>query len=89
VIDPASDIFPQDLIQETLWTLALLIPRSDRSMVAWYKKIAAKNNLDASACICSQSRLEGRQIDRFHFWRERLTVLKLTFDEAELTSWTQ
>lgn len=85
----ASSLLPHGLVEETLRTLRLLFPRSDKAGVAWYKKKAIKNQLDMNACLCPHLRVEDRQIDRFDFWRARLIMLKQAFDEAEPTSWSQ
>lgn len=85
----AGNLFPTGLVEETLRTLRLLLPRSEKAGVAWYKAIAIKNHLDLNACLCPHLRVEDRQIDRFDFWRERLIILKQAFDEAEPNSWSQ
>jgi hypothetical protein len=87
--DVASNLFPNGLVEETLRTLALLFPRSDKTTAAWYNKKTAKYHLDLNARLCPQLRAEDRQIDKFDFWRERLVLLKQAFDEAEPNSWSQ
>jgi len=82
-------LFPSGLIEETLRTLALLFPRSDKAAAAWYEKMASQKFLDHNACCCYQLRAEDRQIDKFNFWRGRLVLLKQAFDEAEPNSWCQ
>jgi len=77
------------LIEETLRTLALLFPRSDKAAAAWYRKIAIAKHLDTNACLCPHLRTGGRQIDEFYYWRERLVLLKQAFDDAEPNSWAQ
>lgn len=81
----AASLFPRGLIEETLRTLALLFPRSNKAAMTWYKT----NHLDLNICRCPHLRAEDRQIDRFDFWRERLILLKQAFDEAESNSWSQ
>ncbi|KAK7730114.1 hypothetical protein SLS57_001775 [Botryosphaeria dothidea] len=39
--------------------------------------------LDGRAIKCPRLRADDRQIDKFHFWRDRLAILKQVFDEAE------
>ncbi|EPE36969.1 hypothetical protein GLAREA_09132 [Glarea lozoyensis ATCC 20868] len=78
-----SPMFPDGLIDETLRTLALLLPRSDVETRKWYRKVSNKFLLDPQATQCNSLRLMDRHIDRFHFWRDRIVVLKEMFDEAE------
>jgi hypothetical protein len=89
MLNSAASLFPQGLIEETLRTLALLFPRSDKAAAAWYKKIALEEHLDLNACFCPHLRAEDRQINKFEFWRERLILLKQAFDEAEPNNWSQ
>jgi len=89
ILNSAAILFPRGIIDETLRTLALLFPRSDKAAAAWYKKIALAEHLDVNACCCPHLRAEDRQINKFEFWRERLIILKQAFDEAEPNSWSQ
>jgi hypothetical protein len=76
-------MFPEGFIDEILRTLALLLPRSDAETRKWYRNLSNKLCLDPRATQCDSLRLIDRHIDRFHFWRDRLVVLKEMFDEAE------
>jgi hypothetical protein len=73
-----------------LRTIALLLPSADESIGNWYRKQQRAHCLDSRAIKRPLLRIEGRQIDKFHFWRERLTMLKELLDEAEprtLSQW--
>ena len=82
-------IFPATFIQETLNTLALLLPEHDRNVEAWYENEQnnalkrAKLPLDPQARECGQLKVEDRDIDKFSYWHDRLVILKQAFDEAE------
>ena len=39
--------------------------------------------LDPQARECGQLKVEDRRIHKFHYWHDRLVILKQTFDEAE------
>lgn len=76
-------------INETLRTLALLLPEHDPSITRWFVK--QQNNvikrgklpLDPSARECGQLKVEERQMDDFDYWHDRLVILTQVFDEAE------
>ncbi|KAL3481496.1 hypothetical protein BJX99DRAFT_253419 [Aspergillus californicus] len=82
--DRTSRLYPDGLIEETLKTLDLLLPREHKGTRKWYKTIAAKYDLDHTAC--KSGRLlhhQDRLLESFTFWRDRLTILKDVFDEIE------
>lgn len=57
--------------------------------MAWYRKQQSLACLDANAIRCPRLRADDRQTDNFHFWRERLVILKQVFDEAEPSTISQ
>ena len=79
-----SSLFPPGLITETLQTLALLFPQSDRKTQAWFlqKQSADALGLDSRLVQCGQLRADDRRIENFRFWHDRLVVLKQVFDES-------
>jgi len=79
----SSPIFPPGLIDETLRTLALLLPMHDRDSRKWFQKHHTKLRLDPSAIACGQLKLEERQITHFKYWHDRIIVLKQFFDESQ------
>ncbi|KAL2809073.1 hypothetical protein BJX63DRAFT_445525 [Aspergillus granulosus] len=72
-----SVFFPQGLVAETLQTLALLFPQSEFSSPHSSKKGKHKRVIR-----CGNLRADARQIEKFRFWRDRLIVLKQTYDDA-------
>jgi len=66
-----------------LRTIALLLPSTDKGVKNWYRKQQLLYRLDSQATKRPIPGIEGRQIDKFYFWRERLVILKQAFDEAE------
>jgi hypothetical protein len=71
------------LIEETLRTLALLLPEHEVESRKWFKVYKVRYSLDGRACRCGHLRTEDRQIHKFKYWHDRLVILKQTFDEAE------
>ncbi|KAL3417125.1 hypothetical protein PVAG01_11125 [Phlyctema vagabunda] len=85
-------ILPPPLIEETLRTLALLLPEHNRDVEAWFSAQQDKQSkeyklpLDPLARECGQLKIEERQIRNFSYWHDRLVILKQAFDEAEPSS---
>ncbi|KAL8669840.1 MAG: hypothetical protein Q9168_005592 [Polycauliona sp. 1 TL-2023] len=73
----------QDLADETIRTIALLIPPTLGAASPWFKHQQQKHRLDSEAGTCDRLNSSERQIDKFHYWRERLVLLKRTYDDAE------
>lgn len=82
-------ILPKPFVDETLRTLALLLPEHYKNIEIWFLKHETKLQkrrklpLDPLARECGQLKVEERQIDQFHYWHDRLVILKQVFDEAE------
>ena len=71
-------------------TLALLFPQTDATSRKWLRKICKLNQLDSGLLKVGSLKADDRQIERFHYWRDRLVVLKQVFDDAEprgLSQW--
>jgi hypothetical protein len=49
----------------------------------WYQKQKSPGRLDSRVTQLPILRIEDRQIDKFQFWRQRLTILKQAYDETE------
>ena len=85
----SSTLLPAALIDETMRTLALLLPEHDSDVEIWFQQQTAKLQkrrklpLDPLARECGQLKVEERQIDNFEYWHDRLVILKQVFDEAE------
>ena len=76
-------LLPSDLALETIRTIALLIPPILGEPNPWFQKHRRRHRIDASAGICDRLNSSDRQIDTFNHWRDRLVLLKRTFDDAE------
>ncbi|KAJ5095214.1 hypothetical protein N7532_007505 [Penicillium argentinense] len=72
--------FPFGLIDETLATLALLFPQGNREVERWYKKQDEPDELDGSLLRCGNV---IRQMKDFHYWYDRLAILKNDFDDSK------
>ncbi|KAF2190101.1 hypothetical protein K469DRAFT_23454 [Zopfia rhizophila CBS 207.26] len=85
-----SKLFPDGLIEETLRSLALLFPQSDKHTQKWFNKLPYSLHLDSKVIKCGQLRVDDRQIEKFKFWHDRLVILKQVFDQsrpATLSQW--
>jgi hypothetical protein len=85
-------IFPQGLVEETLRTLALLLPCHDKKVKKWYRSQNLRFALDENAIKNTPLKTEDRQLDKFEFWHDRLAILKDVFDDAEpntIAQWWQ
>ncbi|EDN98828.1 hypothetical protein SS1G_13687 [Sclerotinia sclerotiorum 1980 UF-70] len=79
-----STIFPKGFIAETLRTIRLLIPQTEKQTKQWFeKKCLSAPHLDQKVLKCGRLRAENRRIEDFEFWREQLVILKQYSDEAE------
>jgi hypothetical protein len=85
----SSNLYEDEFIDETLRTLALLLPDSDKRIKKWFLKKSFKCYLDPTAQKCGSLNAEQRQINKFKYWRLRLSILKTVFDESEPKSITQ
>ncbi|KAI1635735.1 hypothetical protein F4809DRAFT_642226 [Biscogniauxia mediterranea] len=88
-----NSLFPDGLVEETLRTFALLFPQSEYSSQhrarqekrAWFRSLCSGSKsyiIDQGIVLCGNLRAEDRQIERFTFWRDRLIILKQTYDDA-------
>ena len=85
-----SVLFPPGLMEETLRTLALLFPQSDKDTAKWFKKLPHSPHIDRQLVKCGHLRADDRQIENFKFWHDRLVILKEVFDESRprtLSQW--
>jgi hypothetical protein len=83
-------MFPPGFIDETLRTIALLIPRYDKRSRKWYQSHITKHGVDETVLDCMHIDADGRQIENFRFWRDQLVVLKHVYDESRpgtLSQW--
>lgn len=78
-----TSLLPADLVDETIRSISLLIPPILGERNPWFLQQRKKHNIDAHAGLCDRLNSSQRQIDRFVYWRDRLVLLKRTFDDAE------
>ncbi|KAK1775997.1 hypothetical protein QBC45DRAFT_333931, partial [Copromyces sp. CBS 386.78] len=87
-LEYVNPIFPPDFVLETLGTLALLFPENDAASRKWYRKQGELSELDMVVLKCgSGHRKTG--LEEYHYWHDRLLILKEEFDEARPTTITQ
>ncbi|KAI9778153.1 MAG: hypothetical protein M1839_008362 [Geoglossum umbratile] len=78
-----NKFLPRDLLEETLQTLALLLPQFDRETQKWLRQQQSEWNLDPRTAKCGGLNAEQRKIENFKYWRDRLVILKQVYDESE------
>ncbi|KAL9102264.1 MAG: hypothetical protein Q9163_002574 [Psora crenata] len=78
-----SSPLPKSLIDETLRTISLLLPPRLGEPNPWSQVERQRYKLDAHISVYKRLNGSERQINRFTYWRDRLVLLKRTFDDAE------
>jgi hypothetical protein len=88
-----SKLFPPGLAEETLNTLALLFPSSDKKVEQWFQNVQKSRTettkLDTEVIKCGHLRAEKMQIENFKFWHDRLIILKQVFDQSRPSTLAQ
>ncbi|RDL37397.1 uncharacterized protein BP5553_04830 [Venustampulla echinocandica] len=86
-----SPIFPDGFIEETLRTIALLLPKYDQATRNWYRKVASNPgcHLDMQLVEIGNLNAESRQLENFKYWHDRLVILKQVYDDARPTTLSQ
>ena len=87
----SSDVLNDHLIREVFETLAMLLPSSNMRCAAWFRLKTSRLGLDpkAGACEYPFNRVTW-DINEFHYFRDRLVILKQVFDATEprtLSQW--
>ncbi|KAK1765424.1 hypothetical protein QBC33DRAFT_544269 [Phialemonium atrogriseum] len=77
-----NSLLPQKLVDETLATIALLFPKWDVDTRSWYKQEASLRGLDPYLIEIGHLGADKRRFEGFHYWHDRLVVLKQVFDES-------
>ncbi|KAI0417924.1 hypothetical protein F5X98DRAFT_363439 [Xylaria grammica] len=75
-------LFPPGFVDETLRTLALLIPQNDRTTQEWVAAQIDDHDLDPLLCECGSLTTQDRRFEHFRYWNNRLVVLKQALDES-------
>ena len=78
-----NDILPEGLADETIRTISLLMPPVLGESNLWFRQQRKMHKIDTEAGNCDRLNSSQRQIKNFLFWRDRLVLLKRTFDDAE------
>ena len=78
-----NDILPEGLAEETIRTISLLMPPVLGEPNPWFRQQQQMHKIDAEAGNCDRLNSSQRQIKNFAYWRDRLVLLKRTFDDAE------
>ncbi|KAL8950887.1 MAG: hypothetical protein Q9222_003104 [Ikaeria aurantiellina] len=79
-----TTLLSDELIGETLQTMALLIPSNESYSRRWFKKRLKGLALDPKAGAYPALSTSARQIEKFHYWRDRLIILKQAFDDTDI-----
>ncbi|KAK8044207.1 hypothetical protein PG993_004231 [Apiospora rasikravindrae] len=84
-------LYPSGFVEETLRTLALLFPQSDRTVSSWLRSVDDdRSGVDLMVAKCGTLRSRDRRFERFLYWHDRLVILKQAFDDAKprkLSQW--
>ena len=77
-------MLPQNLLHETLQTLALLLPRSKGDCRDWFQRVERRNPDTLDAKVSDLAQLSGgRSQKSYTYWHERLTIIQRAYDESE------
>lgn len=79
----SNDILPEDLAEETIRTISLLMPPVLGEPNLWFRQQRQMHKIDTEAGNCDRLNSSQRQIKNFVYWRDRLVLLKRTFDDTE------
>lgn len=79
-------IFPDRFLRETAETLALLFPFAESPQRRWDRRVRKKADLDVEAGIACNT---PHNLSHYHYYRERLELLKQTYDRSQPDSVTQ
>ncbi|KAK5629982.1 hypothetical protein RRF57_005697 [Xylaria bambusicola] len=85
-----KQLFPPGFIDETLRTLALLLPQNDTRTQGWIATQVEAHELDPQLAECGSLNTHARRFENFSYWNNRLVVLKQALDEARpqtLSQW--
>jgi hypothetical protein len=82
-----SSMYPNEFIRETLDTLTILFPSTDRKTKRWLKADVQANSITTVDLGLHHmgsftAGHASRRLEHFTFWRERLSALKDAVEEA-------
>ena len=78
-----TTLLAKGLVDETIRSISLLIPPVLGEPNPWFLQQRKKSQIDAQAGVCDRLNSSERQIEKFTYWRDRLVLLKRTFEDAE------
>ena len=82
--DSSNEPLPNRLLEETMQTLALLIPRANRDCKRWFRRVYNQGigGIDNAAGDVEISHW-ARSPEKYHYWGQRLMILKDAYDASE------
>lgn len=80
ILTKDEGVFPDGFLFETAQTIALLFPFAETNQKRWHKRVRRKADLDVEAAISCNT---PRNLDHYHFWRDRLALIQQTFDQSK------
>ncbi|KAK0616494.1 hypothetical protein B0T14DRAFT_538411 [Immersiella caudata] len=80
---------PRTLIRETLNSLALLFPSTDKRTRDWLQGQAKQHCIDPQLGKCGSLLMQGRRTENFSIWHDRLVILKQAFDDSQPATFSQ
>ncbi|RDW91551.1 hypothetical protein BP5796_02716 [Coleophoma crateriformis] len=87
------DIFPPGFVDETIRTLALLLPSNDKETRIWFykeqKRCSNQSSIDSKAIDCRPVNSINRQFQKYNFWHDRLVMLNEAFNDPNPKSMRQ
>ncbi|KAI1131708.1 hypothetical protein F5Y10DRAFT_44077 [Nemania abortiva] len=89
-VSSSQQLFPASFVDETLRTLALLLPQNDTKTQEWLAAQIEEHALDPLLGECGSLATHERRFENFNYWNNRLVILKQALDEARpqtLSQW--
>lgn len=75
---------PVELIDETIQTLALLLPRAKGESKYWFQKVRRRYPEAVDARAADLEPIPGgRAQHRYPYWHDRLSIIQKAYDESE------
>lgn len=71
---------PENLIEETKTTLALMLPKGDKRTRKWFFELQKKRQLDPGAIRCESIASNAYSTEHYKYWGKRLVELKYAYD---------
>jgi hypothetical protein len=81
--DDVSQLFEVEFIEEIIRTLALLLPQDNPASYQWFEQKCKELGLDPAAGTNGHLNASARQLDKFLYFGDRISILKQAFDDSE------